>query len=141
MDDALLELAQFLQDNSPRGVSPASESLKGSWDIIPARKVRNFFYFDGAVINKAANARNRLEGRGAGKFPPFGPGTPLAAWADAKGIPPFLVARKIAREGTERWKEGMKGGRLALDPATPLGKKAQAVFQHALESSLARRLP
>ncbi len=32
---------------------------------------------------------------------PFGPGSTLAAWADAKGIPPFLVARKIARVGTQ----------------------------------------
>jgi hypothetical protein len=30
---------------------------------------------------------------------PWGPGTPLAEWAEARGIPPFLVARKIAREG------------------------------------------
>jgi hypothetical protein len=34
-------------------------------------------------------------------FPPWKPGTTLAAWANAKGIPPFLVARKIARDGTK----------------------------------------
>lgn len=32
---------------------------------------------------------------------PFGPGTPLWQWAQAHNIPAFLVARKIAREGTK----------------------------------------
>jgi hypothetical protein len=32
---------------------------------------------------------------------PFGPGTSLAAWANARNIPPFLVSRKIARDGTK----------------------------------------
>ena len=34
-------------------------------------------------------------------WPPWGPDTPLHLWAMQHGIPPFLVARKIAREGTE----------------------------------------
>lgn len=33
-------------------------------------------------------------------WPPFGPGSELAAWADAHGIEPYLVARAIARRGT-----------------------------------------
>jgi hypothetical protein len=41
------------------------------------------------------------EGRGPGKMPPFGEGTPLEKWAKKKGIPPFLIARKIAKKGTK----------------------------------------
>jgi hypothetical protein len=33
-------------------------------------------------------------------WPPFGPGSSLANWSNARGIPPFLVARKISRFGT-----------------------------------------
>lgn len=33
-------------------------------------------------------------------WPPWGEGTPLNQWAEDKGIPPFLVARAIARNGT-----------------------------------------
>lgn len=138
MDTALLELADFLQQNSPRGVSPVRESLKGSWNVIPARKVRNFPWYKGEVVNTSSNAINRLAGRGPGKFPPFGKGTPLAKWADAKDIPPFLVARKIAREGTERWKESSgRPGYFGLDPSTKLGADAQLLFQVSLENALA----
>jgi hypothetical protein len=34
-------------------------------------------------------------------FPPYGEGTPLAAWGKRHGIPAFLVARAIARRGTK----------------------------------------
>lgn len=34
-------------------------------------------------------------------FPPYGEGTPLAAWAKLKGLNPFLVARSISRKGTK----------------------------------------
>jgi hypothetical protein len=33
-------------------------------------------------------------------WPPWGPGSELAAWAKRKGIPVFLVARAISRRGT-----------------------------------------
>lgn len=139
-DDALVEMAQYLQDNSPRGISPASESLKGSWDIIPTQKLRGAMTFRGAIVNYSDRAANRLEGRGPGKFPPFSKGTPLARWAKSKGIPPFLVARKIAREGTERWKDGMKMGRMVIDPSSEIGMKSQVIFYQAFEKSLAARI-
>lgn len=34
-------------------------------------------------------------------FPPYQPGSSLEKWGNRKGIPPFLVARKIGREGTK----------------------------------------
>ncbi len=41
-----------------------------------------------------------VEGGTRPHWPPWGPGTELAAWAERKGIPPFLVARAIAQRGT-----------------------------------------
>lgn len=37
----------------------------------------------------------------AAHWPPWGPGTPLDTWAMSKGIPTFLVARKISQVGTQ----------------------------------------
>jgi hypothetical protein len=33
-------------------------------------------------------------------WPPWGPGSDLARWSEERGIPAFLVARKISRVGT-----------------------------------------
>lgn len=44
-------------------------------------------------------------------WPPWGPGSALAAWANRKGIPPFLVARAIARRGTIK-RFGYDGARM-----------------------------
>lgn len=60
--------------------------------------------YQAAIANDAPYAVFGIMGRKPGKFPPFGDNTPLAAWARKRGIVPYLVARKIAREGTERWK-------------------------------------
>lgn len=139
LDSALLEMAEYLQRNSPRGVSPVLQSLKGSWDVIPSRKVRNFSEYTGSIVNTSENGIFRLEGRGPGKFPPYQPGTPLSDWAVSVGIPAFLVARKIAREGTERWKENGKLGYTGLDPRSKLGMGAERVFLFALEREFQKR--
>lgn len=138
-DAALLEMAQYLQENSPRGVSPIQKSLKGSWDIVPTRKIRNFPRYEGSITNIAENAIYRFNGRGPGRFPPFGPGSPLAQWAAAKGIPAFLVARKIAREGTERWKQGSRRPTLGLDRESKLAIEAEKIFVQTLSQQLASR--
>lgn len=48
------------------------------------------------------------KGRGPGKFPPP---QVIAEWANRKPVPisPFLIGRKIAREGTEIFKNPSKG--------------------------------
>ena len=52
------------------------------------------------IVNPHPGARPLDQGaRWPGRMPPWGPGTPLAAWAHAHGIPPFLVARKLKRDG------------------------------------------
>ena len=106
VDSALLELADHLQRNSPRGVSPAGDSLAGGWDVIPSRKARGIIpEVMGSVVNRAEAAEFRIRGRAPGKFPPYGEGSNLAKWAKAAGIPPFLIARKIAQQGTDRWRK------------------------------------
>ena len=105
---ALLETADWLQTNSPRGVSPASESLAGNWDIVPGRAtigIRDLSYED-QIVNNLPSASYRVAGRAPGKFPPWGPGSTLERWAIVKRIPAFLVARKIATLGTDRWITG-----------------------------------
>ncbi len=52
-----------------------------------------------------------VEGGARPHWPPWGPGSELAAWAEAKGIPPFLVARAISRRGTIK-RFGYKGARM-----------------------------
>lgn len=95
LDDGALDLATELQQESPVGVSG---DLKGGWDV----EIKKF---EVVVVNRTPNALERTVGRAPGKFPPYGENTPLGKWARSKGIPAFLIARKIAREGTDRWKE------------------------------------
>lgn len=119
MDTALLELADHLQRESPRGVSPPGESLAGSWDVTPSRKRRGMIPQSvGSVNNTAHAAEYRIRGRGPGRFPPYQEGTPLAKWAAATGIPAFLVAKSIAEKGTKRWRQGASGNILRQDPRT-----------------------
>lgn len=96
LDDEALNLAERLQQESPVG---ASKGLRDGWDVQPSR-------LSVKVTNSSPAALFRIRGRGPGKFPPFGPNSPLAKWAAIYGIPPFLVARKIARKGTKRWQDG-----------------------------------
>jgi hypothetical protein len=104
IDDFLLEEAQYYQGNSPVG---ATGELKGSWDVIPSRKVSstdNHVIF--AIVNDSKRVINRIGGRKPGKMQSL---ESLKAWAltvlgDADAAYP--VARKIAKEGTERYKRG-----------------------------------
>lgn len=98
MDDALLNGAFFFQENTPIG---ASKRLKQGWDIIPCVFRRG--EFEGRIVNNAPYALYGIIGRGPGKFPPFGPNSDLYKWALFKGFVPFLVAKKIAEFGTQRW--------------------------------------
>lgn len=118
-DTALVELADYLQRESPRGVSSPGDSLAGNWDVKPSRKVRGFIpEVMGTVTNNAVAAEFRIRGRGPGRFPPFKEGSPLAKWAAATGAIPFLVAKSIAEKGTQRWREGAQGNILKQDPKT-----------------------
>lgn len=78
-------------------------NLKNSWVQRPA-KFENGEY-RAFISNESEYAVFGIIGRGPGKFPPFGANTPLAAWANKRGIAPFLVARSIAKKGTQRWRD------------------------------------
>jgi hypothetical protein len=65
----------------------------------------------------------------------------LGRWATAKGIPPYLVARKIAQQGTDRWRQGAKGNILNLNPQTQTvepGGEMERVFAGVLQRELGK---
>lgn len=123
-----LDAVDELQRNSPVG---ATGELKSGWDIIPARRRSSSFEVAINISNTAPNAINRIVGRGPGKFPPE---APVLAWVQkvikpearkAKGIA-FVIRRKIAREGTKRWKAKQNFAGLDLKgrplPGSPIAK-------------------
>lgn len=108
LNDELVALAVELEALSPKG---ATGDLARGWDVIPYTRSNQ----RGEVVNNADQAFSRIVGRPPGKQPPI---QAIAAWARLKGIPPYLVARKIGREGTERFKLGIQGNILKADPVT-----------------------
>lgn len=105
-DDEILNLADELQRNSPVG---ATGDLKRGWDVIVSKRRVNSLQIRGSVVNRADNAIFRVVGRGPGKQPPI---EPIGRWVQvvlgvqgnqARGVA-FVIARKIAQQGTDRWK-------------------------------------
>ena len=113
LDAALAAYTDWLETNSPRG---ATGELAGSWQVKEARKVRNQLFADGSIVNTADNAYSRIVGRAPGKQFSFEEGSALQRWCAAVGIPPYVVMRKIANEGTRRWRSGKNI--LGQDPRT-----------------------
>ncbi len=102
------EAVEELRQGSPDG---ATGELAKGWAYVPARKSSGVKEFRVSITNTAPNAYFRIIGRGPGKFPP---NAPIEAWVQKKfsGTPKeikqraFLIRRKIAREGTARWRSG-----------------------------------
>ena len=118
-----------LRSGSPVG---ATRQLQEGWQSTPARKSGNVSEVSVKITNTAPNAYYRIAGRGPGGFPPS---APIEAWVRAKSLASgekevrsraFLIRRKIAREGTERWKAKRNwaglliGGKFAAD--SPVAK-------------------
>ena len=107
--DALLNLTQEFQENSPVG---ATRQLKESWDVQNTpKRVAWGFEIKSNIVNTSEAARNRIGGRAPGAPPPV---QPLQDWVIAKGIErnpkkargvAFAIRRKIMNEGTERYKK------------------------------------
>lgn len=121
LEIAVLELLDYLEGVSPRGVSQESESLRGNWTFA-IQRTRGAFLADAIIQNDADNSLFRVIGRGPGKMPPHRQGSDLERWATAKGLPAFLVAKTIAQKGTQRWRDNdnilgidSKTGTLARD--------------------------
>jgi len=109
--EELAEAVNTLKQESPVG---ATGDYQKGWSLIPVRRLPSSFELQATIRNSAEYATYAARGRGPGKFPPYKPGSPLAAWAVTKGIPAFLVARKIAREGTKLWRQGNGNNPLGL---------------------------
>lgn len=104
--------------NQARAGTPigVAGNLKNSWVQTSARFAND--EYSASIFNRSEYAVYGIMGRGPGKFPPFGPNTPLAAWANKRGITPFLVARSIAKRGTQRWRDKTNWvGYYTRDPA------------------------
>jgi hypothetical protein len=55
----------------------------------------------GVAITNSVRHQPFRENDCVAHWPPWGPGTDLERWAVERGIPPYLVARKISRVGTK----------------------------------------
>ncbi len=106
-NEAANEAVAELRAASPVG---ATSQLKNSWRVIPARRQSASFDTQVVVTNDAPSAFNRIFGRGPGLQPPI---QPLERWIEAKQpqLEPkvvkrraYALARRIAREGTQRYK-------------------------------------
>jgi hypothetical protein len=125
----LTRAAETLRDRAKELAPPKDQSTSGLRDDIqmevdaPAGQASVF-----NTLSYAPFAHGSFDG-GASRtqphWPPWGPGSQLAAWADAKGIAPYLVARAISRKGT---------------PLIPYLKDAISDSQPALDSYAAQFL-
>ena len=78
----------------------------------PVNRIRLYI----RLYNTAPNSYYRIVGRGAGKMPPP---KKLEQWAKRKGLPKgtgFVVAKLIARSGTERYRSGQNV--VGIDPTS-----------------------
>lgn len=106
-EDELLAAAAELERESPVG---ATGQLKSSWQVTIPRREPTGFTISASIYNTSDRSINRIAGRAPGRFPPI---QPIFEWisakvesdpVEAKRIA-FLVARKIAIAGTQRWRE------------------------------------
>lgn len=142
--DLLFDLADDLQRGSYVGASKAfgKPSLKEGWDIIAPRKSSVGFDISASVVNRTPAALNRVVGRGSGKFPPV---APIREWVqevigekDPQKIKriAFLVGRKIAQEGTDRFRSKSNYAGLNVDGTAKSGsifKEYERIIKEVLE--------
>lgn len=106
-EEELLETADYLQKESYVG---ATRQLKEGWTVTPPKRDAFTFSLRASIYNTADNAIFRLAGRAEGRFPPI---ESIFIWVTSKLEPDpkqarriaFLVARKIASSGTQRYRD------------------------------------
>lgn len=119
-----------LQAASPVG---ATQELRNNWRLIYPRRQTVTFDVEYKLENTASNAYNRVFGRAPGTMPP---NAPIERWVAFKynlsgarlKRRTYAIRRKIGREGTERYKEGIAGipnqlgikRDLSVEPGSPL---------------------
>jgi len=107
-----IDLGVELQATTP----VAFGQTQAGWDVDSTGKG---LAFEVSVSNSVEHAYYAITGRGPGKAPPAGQGSGLERWARLKGLAKgasFGIARKIAREGTDRRKS--RKNALGIDPLT-----------------------
>ena len=112
-------------ENAPVGVAGGGGGLRGSIDTE--------FEDNGltGVVGSDLNYAPHVEFGTRPHWPPWREGSPLARWAQLRGIPAFLVARKIAARGTpaQKWMERAvthTRDNVIPDELTRLGRDIQA---------------
>ena len=104
-DDVALDLADQLQQESPVG---ATGQLAAGWNVTPAKRSPATFDIRVFVTNSAPKALQRIVGQGPGPLMSPSEMDDLADWAEAKGMPRTValpIAKKIAKFGTQRWRD------------------------------------
>ncbi len=143
--DLLLDLASELETGSYVGASKrkGQPSLAEGWDIIAPRKSTLGFEIAAAIVNRSPSALYRVVGRGEGKFPPL---EPLRDWVkiklgetDPKRIRAiaFLIGRKIANQGTNRFAQKKNYIGLNTDGTLTQGSIVEE-YQRLIEEALKR---
>lgn len=110
VEEASDAIAQ-LQAASPVG---ATQELRNNWRLIYPRRQTVTFDVEYKLENTATNAYNRIFGRAPGAMPP---NAPIERWVAYKynlsgarlRSRTYAIRRKIGREGTERYKQGLAG--------------------------------
>lgn len=125
LQTAILELLDYLEAQSYRGVSEDSESLRKGWTF-SLQKIPKSELALAVIRNTAPASLFRVTGRGPGKRPPAAAGTPLANWALSKGLNPYILASAIAARGTQRWRDN--NNFLGIDSKTKTLKDDSPIY-------------
>jgi hypothetical protein len=143
--DLLLDLASELESGSYVGASKrkGKPSLAEGWDIIAPKKSTIGFEIGASIVNRTPAALYRVVGRGEGKFPPL---EPLREWVEVKlgesdpqriRAIAFLIGRKIANQGTNRFNQKRNYIGLNID-GTLTQDSIVREYQRLIEDTLKR---
>jgi hypothetical protein len=134
-EDELLNCAAELERESPRG---ATGQLASSWQVTIPRREPSGFTISASIYNTSDNAIFRIAGRGPGLFPPL---APIQQWVETKieSDPllsrriAFLIARKIATVGTQRYRDRINVAGInrdgTLQPNSPIRRAEERIVR------------
>jgi hypothetical protein len=133
---ALFDTVEWLKTESYVG---ATNQLRSGWDysipIVLSDRIT------AQITNNSEKVINRIAGRSPGKQPPI---DPIELWvkkklkipaAQAKGVA-FAIAKKIAKEGTDRFQTQSNFIDLKLDGSLRLDSRLKQVFLDNFRSAL-----
>jgi hypothetical protein len=142
--EELSNLTDTLKQRSYIGATQAKNtgiSLQQGWNFEFSESSLNKFIIRARITNDSPNYVNRVAGREPGKFPPL---KPLTDWVEvklniydpkkAKAVA-YVIGRKIAREGTNRYKTKKNFAGLNLDGSL----QADSIIKET-EKAIARRI-